>query len=458
MSPAPSPHTPERSSDPALLRRVALSSLLGTVIEYYDFLLYGTMAALVLGELFFPESDPAVGTIAAFGTLAAGYVARPLGGAVFGHFGDRLGRKSMLVLTMALMGVASFLIGVLPTYGTIGVAAPVLLVLFRVVQGVAIGGEWAGATLMVVEHADPRRRGLWSGVMQMGSPIGFLLSTVAVTLTSLLPRASFLTWGWRVPFLFSAVLLGIGLYVRVSVTESPLFQRAAGEREAGPASGVPLVQVLRRPRTLVLACAVGIGPFALTALISTFMLTYATAIGYATSEVMTGLLFTSVTGLVSIPLFSALSDRVGRRAVVLGGAAGVVLLAFPVYALVDARSPELLVLGMVLGQVVQSAMYAPLGPLLSEMFGTRVRYTGASLGYQLAALIGGGFTPMFAGGLLSSGDARSAPLAVLAVVCGLVTALAVWRTAETRGRDLSAEGPAAAEQPRTRPASRGAEA
>ncbi|MER7950720.1 MFS transporter [Streptomyces sp. NPDC096079] len=460
MSPAPSPHVPERPSDPALLRRVALSSLLGTVIEYYDFLLYGTMAALVFGELFFPASDPAVGTIAAFGTLAAGYVARPLGGAVFGHFGDRLGRKSMLVLTMALMGAASFLIGVLPTYGTIGVAAPVLLVLFRVVQGLAIGGEWAGATLMVVEHADPRRRGLWSGIMQMGSPIGFLLSTVAVTLASLLPRASFLSWGWRVPFLFSAVLLGIGLYVRVSVTESPLFRQAARDGDAAGAPGVPLAQVLRRPRTLVLACAVGIGPFALTALISTFMLTYATTIGYATAEVMTGLLFTSVAGLVSIPLFSALSDRVGRRAVVLSGAAGVVLLAFPVYALVDARSPALLVLGMVVGQVVQSAMYAPLGPLLSEMFGTRVRYTGASLGYQLSALIGGGFTPMFAGGLLSSSDgARSAPLAVLAVVCGLVTALAVWRTAETTGRDLSAEDPAEPPaQTRTRTTSRGAEA
>ncbi|MGW1508567.1 MFS transporter [Streptomyces sp. NPDC002394] len=462
MSPAPPPHVPARPSDPALLRRVALSSLLGTVIEYYDFLLYGTMAALILGELFFPESDPTVGTIAAFGTLAAGYVARPLGGAVFGHFGDRLGRKSMLVLTMALMGVASFLIGVLPTYGTIGVAAPVLLVLFRVVQGVAIGGEWAGATLMVVEHADPKRRGLWSGVMQMGSPIGFLLSTVAVTLASLLPRASFLSWGWRVPFLFSAVLLGIGLYVRVSVGESPLFRQAAEARDAGEAPGVPLAQVLRRPRNLVLACAVGIGPFALTALISTFMLTYATAIGYATSEVMTGLLFTSLTGLVSIPLFSALSDRLGRRAVVLGGAAGVVLLAYPVYALVDARSPVLLILGMVLGQVVQSAMYAPLGPLLSEMFGTRVRYTGASLGYQLAALIGGGFTPMFAGSLLSSAeDVSSTPLVVLAAVCGLVTALAIRRTAETRGRDLSAadpEDPAAAEPSRTRTTSRGAQA
>ncbi|MFD3533852.1 MFS transporter [Streptomyces sp. NPDC058664] len=460
MSPAPSPHTPERPTDPALLRRVALSSLLGTVIEYYDFLLYGTMAALVLGRLFFPESDPTVGTIAAFGTLAAGYVSRPLGGAVFGHFGDRLGRKSMLVLTMVLMGVASFLIGVLPTYGTIGVAAPVLLVLFRLVQGIAIGGEWAGATLMVVEHAAPERRGLWSGVMQMGSPIGFLLSTLAVTLTSLLPREDFLAWGWRVPFLFSAVLLGIGLYVRLTITESPLFRQAAERTgDTGDVSpGVPLAQVLRRPRNLVLACAVGIGPFALTALISTYMLTYATTIGYATSEVMTGLLFTSVAGLVTIPLFSALSDRVGRRAVVTGGAAGAVLLAFPVYTLVDTRSPALLVLGMVIGQVAQSAMYAPLGPLLSEMFGTRVRYTGASLGYQLAALIGGGFTPLLAGVLLSDG-ARSAPLAVLAVVCGLVTALAVRRIAETRGRDLSEEDPrASGERPRTRPGPKGAEA
>ncbi|MFF4826739.1 MFS transporter [Streptomyces sp. NPDC001312] len=424
--------------DPALLRKVALSSLLGTVIEYYDFLLYGTMAALAFGRLFFPESHETAGMIASFGTLAAGYVARPLGGALFGHFGDRLGRKSMLVLTMILMGGASFLIGVLPTYGTIGIAAPVLLVLCRVVQGIAIGGEWAGATLMVVEHADARRRGLWNGVMQMGSPLGFLLSTLAITATTLLPEDQFLAWGWRLPFLFSALLLVIGLYVRLSVTESPLFRQAADEKNGDAAPRIPLVRVLRDPRALVRACAVGIGPFALTALISTFMLTYATSIGYATSDVMTGLLFTSVAGLVAIPLFSALSDRVGRRAVVLGGAVGIVVLAYPVYALVDTGSTPLLILGMVVGQVVQSAMYAPLGPLLSEMFGTRVRYTGASLGYQLAALVGGGFTPLIAGSLVSaSRGMTSTPLVVLAVSTGLVTALVIWRTAETRGRDLT---------------------
>ncbi|MFE7282915.1 MFS transporter [Streptomyces noursei] len=438
--------TPPTAPDPTLLRKVALSSLLGTVIEYYDFLLYGTMAALVFGPLFFPESNPTVGTIAAFGTLAAGYVARPVGGVVFGHFGDRLGRKTMLVVTMLLMGVASCLIGLLPTYATLGVAAPALLILFRIVQGIAIGGEWGGATLMVVEHADARRRGLWNGVMQMGSPIGFLLSSLAVSVTALLPQDRFLAWGWRIPFLFSAVLLAIGLYVRMSVTESPLFQQEARAREQQAAAAprrIPLAQVLRAPRVLLLACAVGIGPFALTALIGTFMLTYARSVGYDTSDVMSGLTATALTGLVAIPCFSALSDRLGRRAVSLGGAAGIVLLAFPIYALINTGSVPLLILGMVLGQVVQNAMYAPLGPLLSEMFGTQVRYTGASMGYQLAALIGGGFTPLFASSRLSaSGSISSTPLAILAMICGLITALAIWRTAETRGRDLS-EDPAA---------------
>ncbi|MDI3387516.1 MFS transporter [Streptomyces sp. B-S-A8] len=469
MSAAPSPKDPARpagSPDPALLRKVALSSLLGTVIEYYDFLLYGTMAALVLGPLFFPESNPTVGMIASFGTLAAGYVARPVGGIVFGHFGDRTGRKTMLVLTMVLMGAASFLIGVLPTYDSIGIAAPVLLVLLRVVQGIAIGGEWGGATLMVVEHADPGRRGLWNGVMQMGSPIGFLMSTLAVTATTFLPREQFMSWGWRLPFLFSALLLAIGLYVRISVSESPLFRQAVdAQRERSAARPrPPLVQVLRRPRVLLLACAVGIGPFALTGLISIFMLTYATGIGYATSDVMNGLIAASLMGLVTIPLFSALSDRIGRRTVVVGGAVGVVLCAFPMFALVDTGKPALLIVGMLLGQLVQSAMYAPLGPLLSEMFGTEVRYTGASMGYQLAALIGSGFTPLIAGGLLSGPEGmRSGPLSVLAVVCGLVSLLAIRRIAETRGKDLAeldvgAPGGASAPGPSTSAFEKGVDA
>ncbi len=422
-------------TEPRVLRRVALSSLLGTAIEYYDFLVYGTMSALVFGLVFFPDSDPAVATIAAFGTLAAGYVARPLGGILFGHFGDRVGRKSMLVLTMVLMGASSFVIGVLPTYSAIGVAAPVLLVLLRVVQGIAIGGEWGGATLMVTEHADADRRGFWNGLMQMGSPIGSLLSVGVVTIVTLLPDDDLLSWGWRVPFLVSLLLLGLGVYVRLSVTESPVFEAAARDvRTAHTAP--PFLQVLKRPRTLILACAVGIGPFALTALISTYMISYATAIGYHRTDVMTALIFTSLTGLVAIPLFSALSDFLGRRVVMLAGAIGIIVYAWPFYALIDTRSQGYLILAMVIAQIIQSMMFAPLGALFSEMFGTAVRYTGASMGYQLAALLGAGFTPLIASSLHAH-DVSSGPLVLLAGGCGLVTVAAVFRLTETRGRDLT---------------------
>ncbi|WNG79666.1 MFS transporter [Mycobacterium sp. ITM-2016-00316] len=420
------------------LRRVALSSLLGTAIEYYDFLVYGTMSALAFGLVFFPESNPAVATIAAFGTLAAGYVARPVGGILFGHFGDRLGRKSMLVLTMVLMGTASFLIGLLPTFAAVGVAAPILLVVLRVIQGVAIGGEWAGATLIVTEHAEAHRRGFWNGLMQMGSPIGSLLSVAVVTVITLLPDDSFLSWGWRIPFLVSVLLLAIGIYVRISISESPVFEAARKDvAERGPR--LPVLDILRNPRTLVLACAAGIGPFALTALISTYMISYATAIGYERTDVMTALIFTSLTGLVAIPLCSALSDHVGRRPVILAGAVAIMLYAWPFYVLVDTRSHVYLTTAMVIAQLIQSMMFAPLGALLSEMFGTEVRYTGASMGYQLAALLGAGFTPLAASALLADGVTR-VPLVVLAAGCGLITAVAIWRIRETRGSDLTAVG------------------
>src|SRR5215218_165771 len=241
-SPVAAPSTTPLAEQARQLRRVALSGLLGTAVEFYDFLVYGTVAALVFGELFFPGADPAVGTIAAFGTFAAGYVARPLGGIVFGHFGDRLGRKSMLLLTMGLMGGASFLIGVLPTYDTVGVWAPVLLITLRVVQGVAIGGEWGGATLMVVEHAGGRRRGLWSSSTQMGAPLGSLLSSAVVALVVTLPDDQFRSWGWRVPFLLSVVLLGIGLFVRLRIVESPLFAEVKKDRAE---SRLPILDVLR---------------------------------------------------------------------------------------------------------------------------------------------------------------------------------------------------------------------
>ncbi|MEU4995672.1 MFS transporter [Streptomyces sp. NPDC021622] len=418
------------------LRRVALSGLLGTAVEFYDFLVYGTVAALVFGDLFFPEADSSVGTIAAFGTFAAGYVARPLGGIVFGHFGDRLGRKSMMLLTMVLMGAGSFLIGCLPTYDTIGVWAPVLLVLLRVVQGIAIGGEWGGATLMVAEHAGERPRGLWTSFTQLGAPLGTVLSTAVVTLVGTLPDDQFRAWGWRVPFLLSLVLLGAGLYIRLKVEESPLFTAARREKTT---ARMPLLDVLRRPRSVLLAACVGIGPFTAQSLMTSFMISYAVDSGYSRSQVLTGVTVASCTALVVMPLASILSDRVGRRPVVLTGALLSAATAFPVFALADSGRPGLLILACVIGHgIAQSTMYGPLGALLTEMFGTRVRYTGASIGYQTATLLGAGFSPLIASSLLASYD-TSAPVALLITAGAAVTALTVWRIRETSGTTLAAE-------------------
>jgi len=419
------------------LRKVALSSLFGTVLEYYDFLLYSTMAALVFGEVFFPGESRVVSTIAAFGTLAVGYVARPLGGVVFGHFGDRFGRKHILIVTMTLMGGASFLIGLLPSYSAIGVAAPVLLVILRTVQGLAVGGEWGGAALMVVEHADPESRGKWSSVMNLGSPLGFLMSTVAVAVVSLLPDESLQAWGWRLPFLLSALLVVVGLYVRTQVTESPVFQQAAERTEAVSSERTPLTQLLKRPRPILLACAAGVAPFALTALITSHIIAYATGIGYDKSTVMQVLILLSVVSLVAIPLAATLSDRIGRRPVVLLGAIGAIIYAFPLYMLVNTGSVPLMTVGLVLGQIIQSMMFAPLVPLLSEMFGTTVRYTGASLGYQGASLIGAGFTPLIASSLLAVFGESSWPLSLVIIVTAGVSIGALAMITETRGRDLS---------------------
>lgn len=413
-----------------------MSSLAGTTVEYYDFLLYATMTALVFDRIFFPGSDPSAAAVAAFGALAAGYAARPLGGILFGHFGDRLGRKRTLVTTMALMGTASFLIGCLPTYEMIGRAAPVLLVVLRVGQGLAVGGEWGGATLMVAEHADASARGRWNGIAQMGSALGGLLSTVVVLALAGLSDAALMSWGWRVPFLFSAVLLVIGLYVRSGVSESPVFIEAL-EAARGRAKAMPLAAVLRRPRPLILTCAVGIGPFALTALLSTYMISYTRNVGYPMSAILTSKLWGGVAILVAIPVFSALSDRIGRRRVMLGGAVAILVYAYPMYALVDSLSTPRLILAVVIGQIIEGAMYGPLGAMLTEMFDTEVRYTGVSLGYQLAALIGAGFTPMLASSLLA-GQPRSAPLVLIAMAAGVVTIVALLRIGETAGRDLGA--------------------
>jgi MFS family permease len=424
-------------SNPVQLRRAVASSFLGSVIEYYDFLLYATASAIVFNKVFFSNLDPLAATVASLGTFATGYLARPIGGVVFGHFGDRLGRKRMLVLTMVMMGVASFLIGLLPTYEQAGVLAPIALVLLRLVQGIAVGGEWGGAVLMSAEHATGRR-GLWASFTNAGAPFGMVLSTGALSGTAaVLGNDAFLAWGWRVPFLISIVLLAIGLFVRTRVEETPVFSAAVKEK----VSRAPLVDVLKgQPRTLLLGIGVGLAAFVAQSTLTTFLIAYGVQAGFERQTVLNGLTLSSGLAVIGILGWSALSDRVGRRPVVVTGALIMAVFAFALFPLVDSGNAALLVIALVLGQsVVQPMMYGPLAALYTELFSTRSRYTGASLGYQLAGL-GAGVAPvLFAQIQAANGGGGTLVIsAVVAAVCLLAVACTLALKETSRG-DLAVE-------------------
>ncbi|GAB2963260.1 MFS transporter [Saccharothrix stipae] len=417
------------------LRRAVASSFLGSVIEYYDFLLYATASAVVFNKVFFSSLDPVVATIASFGTFATGYLARPLGGVLFGHFGDLLGRKRVLVLTMTLMGVASFLIGLLPTYAQVGGLAPVGLVLLRVVQGIAVGGEWGGAVLMSAEHAT-RRRGLWAGFTNAGAPCGMVLSTLALTGTAaLVGERAFLSWGWRIPFLISIVLLGVGLFVRHRVEETPAFRAV---REVGVKRRVPVLEVLRdHPRVLLLGIGVGLAAFVAQSTLTTFVLAHGVAAGHARQTVLNALTLSSACAVVGILGWSAASDRFGRRPVVVAGAIAMAAFAFVLFPLVDSRNTVLLTVALVLGQgVIHPMMYGPLAALYSELFRTENRYTGASLGYQVAGL-GAGVAPVLFAAIqrASGGQGLTLISLVIAGFC-LLTVVCVLALQETNKREL----------------------
>ncbi|WP_049569074.1 MFS transporter [Nonomuraea sp. SBT364] len=426
------------SSPPVQLRRAVASSYLGSVIEYYDFLLYATASALVFGKVFFSGLPPLAATVASLGTFATGYLARPLGGVVFGHFGDRLGRKRMLILTMVLMGVASFLIGVLPTYEQIGSLAPITLVVLRVVQGIAVGGEWGGAVLMSAEHATGRR-GLWASFTNAGAPSGMLLSTAVLSgSAAVLGEEAFLSWGWRIPFLISIVLLGIGLFVRARVEETPVFTAA---REAAAPRSAPLLDVLRHhPRTLLLGVGVGLSAFVLQGTLTTFLLAYGVEAGFARQDVLNGLTLSSGLAVLGIVGWSALSDRLGRRPVVLTGAVLAAAYSFLLFPMADTGSVAMLTLLLVLGQsIIHPMMYGPLAALYAELFSTRSRYTGASLGYQLAGL-GAGLAPLIFAQIRagSGGGGTGIISAVIAAFC-LLTVVCTLALRETSGTDLAGE-------------------
>ena len=425
----PARPSPTASSDPRQMRRVLFSSFLGSAVEFYDFLLYGTAAALVFGHVFFTNLTPVVATIASFGTLAVGYVVRPLGGVIFGHFGDRIGRKSMLVLTMTLMGAASFAIGLLPTYATIGVLAPVLLIVLRLIQGFAVGGEWGGAALMALEHSDADKRGFSASFANMGAPAGAVLSTVVLAVVTLLPGDAFLAWGWRIPFLLSAVLVGIGLYVRLKVTESPLFEQEVITAVASEKKRLPIIDVLRdNPTSVLLGIGAGLGAFALQALMATFALTIGVQGGLPRSTLLWLFAAGSLVQMFALPSYAALSDHIGRRPVMISGCVAAITAVYPILLLIASGS----VLGVLLGfliamPLVQAAMYGPLAAFTTEIFATGNRYTGASLGYQLSSTLGGGFAPLISATLVAGTTAGNGLLrvALFAAAAALISAVTI---------------------------------
>jgi MFS transporter, MHS family, shikimate and dehydroshikimate transport protein len=423
------------TSKPNSIKLVAFASLIGTTIEWYDFFLYGTAAALVLNKLFFPTFDPLMGTLASLATYSVGFVARPVGGIVIGHYGDKIGRKSMLVLTLVIMGVATFLIGMLPTYATLGPWAAVFLVLLRIAQGFGVGGEWGGAVLMAIEHAPPGQRGFYGSWPQIGVPAGLLLANLVFSQFARLPEDQFLAWGWRVPFLLSIVLVGVGLLIRLRILETPAFEKL---KTSHAEARQPIIEVLRQyPREVLLAMGARLAENGAFYIYSVFTLVYATRhVGVPQSVVLTGILISSAIELPAIPMFGALSDRVGRRPVYLFGAIATAVTAYPLFRILDTGSAPLIWVMLVVAFLSShAAMYGPQAAFLAELFGTRVRYSGASLGAQLASVLAGGLSPIIATALLTYGYGRGA-LSLYLVGMALITIVAVLVATETLQHDI----------------------
>ncbi|ABG99874.1 metabolite transporter, MFS superfamily protein (plasmid) [Rhodococcus jostii RHA1] len=424
-------HEPEPSS----LRRVAISSMMGTVLEWYDYFIFGFAAVLVFGQLFFPQISPVAGTLAALGTFLAGFIARPIGGLLFGHFGDRLGRKTMLIWTIAIMGVGSFLIGILPTYEQWGIWAAVCLVILRFIQGIGLGGEWGGAALMTVECAPVERRGFWGSIVQLGAPGGqALATTVLFGLSYLLPEQAFLSWGWRVPFLLGAALLVLALYIRLKVMESPAFRDM---EENGEQVKLPLLEVFKSHRMAVLRTFfIYLGgitvPFYITWI---FLVSYATGtLQLDRSAVLLGVTLVNLALLAATIAGGSLSDKLGRRPVCLIGLALLTVLAFPVIAIANLGTVSWVWLAMLLFGLPAWFMWGALPAFFAELFPTQVRYSGLSLGAQGSTILGG-MVPMFATAVVPI--AGTWPVAALGAGCALVTAVLVYVTHETLGTDLS---------------------
>jgi metabolite-proton symporter len=412
--------TPALSSVPSTSpTKVASASFIGTTVEYYDFFIYGTAAALVFPALFFPSTSPLVGTLLSFATLGVGFLARPVGGVVFGHFGDRVGRKKMLVISLVTMGVATTLMGLMPSYASIGIAAPILLTLLRLVQGFAVGGEWGGATLMAVEHAPPGRRGFFGAFPQMGAPAGVGLATIAFYLVSRLEPAQFESWGWRLPFLFSAVLVLVGLVIRLSIAESPEFEKV---RERHVEVKLPVAEAFRRhPKEIFLVAGTYLSQGVLAYITMSYLVSYGTAqVGIPRPNVLLGVFLAAVVAVVLYPVFGSLSDRWGRKTTYLLGAVLMLVTIGPAFALINTGNAVAFAAALIL---VFGIAMAPAGgvtgSLFSMVFTPEVRYSGASVGYTISQLAGSAFAPMIAAALYAINGSSVPVVVYLLVVCAI---------------------------------------
>ena len=425
-----------QSTNATEIKRVVASSVIGTAVEWYDFLIYGTATALVFNKLFFPLSDPALSTIAAFGTYAVGFLARPLGAAIFGHFGDRIGRKAMLAMTIVIMGLGTFLVGLLPTYDQIGIAAPVLLVLLRLLQGIGLGGEWGGAVLMVVENSPARSRGLLGSMVQLGWPIGNLAAIGMFAALSQVPESDFLAWAWRIPFLISILLVGVGLYIRLQLEETPAFRDIEAKRDV---SKVPLLEIVsQHRRTFFTAIGLKLSEVTYAIVAGVFAISYVTGtLGLPRNVIINAIFLAAVVALAMIPVFGWLSDRIGRKGMFYASCLFAMAFAFPLFWLLDTKDPLIIMLTIVaaitFGQMIGFAVGAP---WYSELFTARLRYSGASLGFQIGAAIAG-LTPFAAASLMAWTGGATWPISVYLMVIAAVTFIATRVAPETASKALN---------------------
>ncbi len=432
----PAVHAENGTGTSTPVRRVATTALIGSVIEWYDFFLYGAMAAVVFNQLFFPTVDPLIGTLVAFATFGVGFVARPIGGIVLGNYGDKLGRRTVLIVTLLIMGIATTLMGVLPSYDTIGLWAPVLLVVLRLVQGFGAGAEFGGATLMSVEYASPNRRGLTGSLPAAGVMLGLLLATGAVAAFSSLPEEQFLSWGWRIPFLFSIVMVGVGLYLRARINETPAF---ANVKQASTQARTPVLEAIRtEPKSVLVVIGARMAEHVVLYLYAVFMLTYVSQqLELPSSTALLGVVVASLVSLATIPMFGALTDRIGRRPVYVGGAAFSALTAFPIFWLIDTKSTALIWLALIMGIALGwSAMVAAQCVYFNELFPTRLRYSGSVFGREIASIFAGAVAPLIATALLTWSGGATWPIAVYIILMSLITAVAVYLGPETYQRDI----------------------